>query len=98
MNRAGASLVEADRALTREDEFAYFELSTTTQRPPVLMFQRGLPDWLILRRYALRLAREETRKRCRLMAIRRFGFGRCIFVCNTEDGRSVFVDANEGKV
>lgn len=98
VNAAGALLVAADRDLVREDEFATIEVATAKDMAPVQMFQKGLPDWMILRETALGLANQHFGQNSSVQELRRAGFGRFIFVCKSDSESLIYVDAREGKV
>lgn len=97
--QAARLLSESSRLLSQGDSFHTVEISPTTDRPPVLMYQRGAPDWLTHREAARELAQAELGEPVEVVATAQDTLGApCVFVCRNSSGREVFVRPASGEV
>lgn len=92
--RAAARLqVDGDREFVQEDGYMTVELSTTMHEPPVLMFQRGLPDWVVYSRTGATLAEQSLSGELTLVEVTRSVPGSpTIFTYQDSLGATVYVD------
>lgn len=95
---AAKLLVQGDRELIREKDFATVSIAATTDQPPLLSFQYGLPDWVITHDSAVELGQEKSGEECTLKEIRQQGLIGVIFVLETQSGRTLYVDPKQGTV
>jgi hypothetical protein len=98
MKTAAAMLLAADKDLVQEDRFVTIEVAISRENPPVLMFQKGLPDWILLENRARDLATSYLGHDCEISQIRRFGVSRHLFVLESELGEIVYVDPISNRV
>lgn len=98
LKAAAKLLVQGDRELIREKDFATVSIAATTDHPPLLSFQYGLPDWVITHDSAMELAQEKSGEECTLKEIRQQGLIGVIFVFETQSGRALYVDPKQSIV
>lgn len=85
--------VDGDRELYKEDSYTTIEISTTKDAPPVLMYQKGLPDWLVQSPHAEALASSRLSGPLVLMEITRHTLGGLlIFQYADSNGNEVYID------
>jgi hypothetical protein len=96
---AARLMVEADRQLAKADQFLTVEMSQTTDRPPLLVYQAGLPSWLIYRQIAADLAKQYIGEEPLLDSVNSSlkGIG-CIYTFRNSRGQTVYVDPRGGRV
>ena len=70
----------------------------TTAYPPVRMYQKGLPDWVVLKGKSDELARKHFEGEAFLRETRGTGFGRYMYVYEDRGGNRAFIDGRKGKV
>ena len=96
---AAKRIVEADKAVVRESEFITIETSQVTNSPPIIMYQRGLPDWVAYREHALELASEKLSGALNIIEVNRSVPGaKEIVTCQNDQGANVYVDPRLGAV
>lgn len=98
VHRAAKLLVEGDKSLVQEERFVTIETATKKDQPPILVYHKGLPDWLILRGKALDLAEQYLLGPVDVREVRKYQFASCIFVCEGNGGEVVYVVPNENEV
>lgn len=98
LQAAAKLLVQGDRELTREKDYATVSIAATTDQPPLLSFQYGLPDWVIMLDSAVELAQGKSGEECVLKEIRQQGIFGVIFVLETKNGRILYSDPKQGMV
>jgi hypothetical protein len=93
MRKGAKLLVESDKALTQEDRFATINVGASYEQPPICLFQKGLPSWVVFQGKAQELARQHLdSKNVKLSATLNHGIGRIMFRFEDETGKQVFVD------
>lgn len=92
LKRAAKLLVQGDRELAGESDYLTLSIAATTDLPPILSFQYGLPDSVIMLDSAIQIAQEESGEECMLKEIRQQGMIGSIFVVETQSGQTLYVD------
>ena len=99
MRAAARVQIDGDRELVQEDNYMTVELSTTKQNPPVLMFQRGLPDWVIYSHAGEALAAQALSGEGKLVEVTRSVPGApTILVYEDSAGNTAYVDPMNGQL
>jgi hypothetical protein len=98
LKKAAKLLVQGDKELTKENDYVFVCIAATADLPPLISYQRGLPDWVLTQNSAVKLAQEVSGEECRVIEVRTRGIIDNIFVIETESGRSLYVDPKREKV
>ncbi len=99
MRNAAQALVAGDREATRVDSFLSVEIGTTNSVPPVMMFQQGLPDWIVHWADAASLAAEALGSNPYLTEISSAGPGAgLVYAFERSDGQRAYVDVRSRQV
>ena len=99
MRTAAAAQINASRTLAGEDSFVTIGLSLSTDYPPLLMFHKGLPDWLVFQEQARVLANSAVGSETTISAVMRASpLSTPILVFSNAVGRVAYVDIKSMKV
>jgi len=98
LKTAAKLLVQANRELTGGSDYVTLNIAATTDLPPILSFQYGLPDSVIMLDSAIQIAQEESGEGCTLQEIRQHGMIGSIFVVKTQSGQTLYVDPQKNTV
>lgn len=81
---ASADLVSANAKIAQSGRLMEIQVSPFTNNPPVILFQKGAPEWLAYRELALEIARNDIGTNTAIVRIERAGLtGVLTYVCSS---------------
>lgn len=97
--RAARLQVQANRNLAREKEVVTTDISLSTNNPPVLMFHKGVPEWIVFADSAGHIASKHFGGDVNMAGIMRAGVGLPpVFVFTDNTGKMAYVDMSSKRV